>query len=150
MLRQARRRRVPVGAASPRYELGDALALPLPDASVHAATIAFGLRNVADYGRCLGEMARVVRPGGTVVVLEIATPTRGVGRAIAATWFERVVPLIGRMAGGGSAYRYLPDSVRRYPAPEAIGGLLRDAGLVEVRWARLAPGLVTLHAARRA
>jgi demethylmenaquinone methyltransferase/2-methoxy-6-polyprenyl-1,4-benzoquinol methylase len=149
MLRQARRRPTPPGAAEPRYRPGDALALPLPDASVDAATIGFGLRNVSDYGRCLAEMARVVRPGGRVVVLEISTPTGGIGRGIAATWFERVVPLIGRLAGGGSAYRYLPDSVRRYPAPDAVAGLMRDAGLGSVTWRRLVPGLVTLHVGRR-
>lgn len=151
MLRQARRRRRRASlAASPRYVRGDALAIPMPDGSVDAATIAFGLRNVADYGRCLAEMARVVRSGGRVVVLEIATPARGIGRAIAATWFERVVPVLGRVAGGGSAYRYLPDSVRAYPEPEAIAELMRGAGLVDVRWRRLTPGLVTLHVARRA
>ena len=149
MLRQARRRPEARDAARPRYLAGDALQLPLADGSFDAATIAFGLRNVADYGRCLAEMSRVVRPGGRVVVLEISTPTGGIGRAIAATWFERVVPLLGRLAGGGSAYRYLPASVRRYPDPQSVAGLLRDAGLVNVRWRRLSPGLVTLHVGRR-
>jgi len=137
------------GPASIRYELGDALALPLADASVDAATIAFGLRNVAGYRACLAEMARVTRPGGRVVILEIATPTRGPGRWIAELWFRRVVPLMGRAAGGGSSYRYLPDSVRRYPPPVAIARHLRAVGLAGVRWRRLALGMVTLHAGRK-
>ena len=149
MLRQARRRPTRRGAARPRYLVGDALRLPLADASVDAATIAFGLRNVADYAGCVAEMSRVVRPGGRVVVLEISTPTRGIGRAIAATWFDRVVPLLGRLAGGGSAYGYLPASVRRYPDPGTVAGLLRRAGLVDVGWRRLTTGLVTLHVGRR-
>jgi demethylmenaquinone methyltransferase/2-methoxy-6-polyprenyl-1,4-benzoquinol methylase len=146
MLREATNR---AGPPSIRYELGDALALPLEDATVDAATIAFGLRNVADYRACLTEMARVTRPGGRVVVLEIATPTGGIGRWVAELWFRRIVPLIGRLVGGGSAYRYLPESVRRYPPPEAIAGHLRAAGLAGVRWRRLTLGMVTLHAGRK-
>jgi demethylmenaquinone methyltransferase/2-methoxy-6-polyprenyl-1,4-benzoquinol methylase len=146
MLREAGGR---AGPSSIRYERGDALALPLADGSVDAATIAFGLRNVADYRACLAEMARVTRPGGRVVVLEIATPSRGLGRWVAELWFRRIVPLVGRAAGGGSAYRYLPESVRRYPPPDAIATHLRAVGLAGVRWRRLALGMVTLHAGRR-
>jgi demethylmenaquinone methyltransferase / 2-methoxy-6-polyprenyl-1,4-benzoquinol methylase len=146
MLREAASR---AGSSSIRYELGDALALPLEDATVDAATIAFGLRNVADYRACLAEMARVTRPGGRVVILEIATPSGGFGRWVAELWFRRIVPLIGRVAGGGSAYGYLPESVRRYPPPEAIAEYLRAVGLAGVRWRRLALGMVTLHAGRR-
>ena len=146
MLREATNR---AGPPSIRYELGDALALPLEDATVDAATIAFGLRNVADYRACLIEMARVTRPGGRVVVLEIATPSGGIGRWVAELWFRRIVPLIGRVAGGGSAYRYLPESVRRYPPPEVVAEHLRAAGLAGVRWRRLTLGMVTLHAGRK-
>jgi demethylmenaquinone methyltransferase / 2-methoxy-6-polyprenyl-1,4-benzoquinol methylase len=95
-------------------------------------------------------MARVTRPGGRVVVLEIATPTSRLGRAVAATWFRRVVPLVGRLAGVGSAYRYLPSSVDAYPSPEAVAFLLSEVGLLEVRWRRLTLGMVTLHVGRRA
>lgn len=146
MLREATGR---AGRSWIRFELGDALALPLGDATVDAATIAFGLRNVADYRACLAEMARVTRPGGRVVVLEIATPSGGLGRPVARLWFRRIVPLIGRVAGGGSAYRYLPESVRGYPPPEAIAEHLRAVGLAGVRWRRLALGMVTLHAGRK-
>lgn len=150
MLEQARQRPAAAGAAASSYLVADAMDLPLPDASVDAATIAFGLRNVPDYGRCLREMLRVTRPGGRIVVLEIATPERGIGRLLAATWFERVIPVLGRLAGGGSAYRYLPESVGRYPPPSAIALAITEAGAVRVRWRRLRPGLVTLHVAERA
>jgi demethylmenaquinone methyltransferase / 2-methoxy-6-polyprenyl-1,4-benzoquinol methylase len=145
MLRQARRRRAPEGAADLRYLGGDALALPLDDASVDAATIAFGLRNVPDYAACLAELVRVTRPGGRVVVLEIAIPAGGLGRALAAAWFERAVPLLGRLAGGGGAYRYLPRSVRGYPPPREVARLMLRVGVSRVRWRRMAAGLVTLH-----
>jgi demethylmenaquinone methyltransferase/2-methoxy-6-polyprenyl-1,4-benzoquinol methylase len=147
MLREAERRRS--RGDVDRYEVGDALALPLGDATVDAATIAFGLRNVTDYRGCLAELARVTRIGGRVVVLEIATPSGGLGRWVARSWFERLVPLIGRVAGGGAAYRYLPESVRRYPNPDEIAAHMRAVGLGGVRWRRLALGMVTLHAGRR-
>lgn len=146
MLREATGRS---GPPSIRYVLGDALALPLDDATMDAATIAFGLRNVPDYRACLAEMARVTRSGGRIVVLEIASPSGGIGRLVAELWFRRIVPLIGRLAGGGSAYRYLPESVRRYPTPEVIAEHLRAVGLAGVRWRRLTLGMVTLHAARK-
>ena len=149
MLRQANRRPVPRGAASPAYREGDALRLPFADESVDAATIAFGLRNVADHGAAIVEMRRVTRRGGRVVVLEIATPASRVGRLLAATWFERAVPILGRLVGAGPAYRYLPDSVRRYPAPDAIAALMVASGLTQVTWRALTPGLVTLHVGRR-
>lgn len=149
MLRHARRRGTRPGDARPEYAEGDALALPLPSEDADAATIAFGLRNVDDYAGCLAELRRVVRPGGRVVVLELATPERGIARALATTWFERVVPMLGRLAGGGSAYRYLPDSVRAYPRPDRIARIMADAGLARVRWRRLWPGFVTLHVAER-
>lgn len=150
MLEQARRRPTPAGAVRPEYRHGDAVELPLPSEAMDAVAIAFGLRNVSDYAACLAELRRVTRSGGRVVVLELATPERGIGRAVAATWFDRVVPLLGRMAGGGSAYRYLPDSVRAYPGPARIAHVMSDAGLVRVRWRRLWPGLVTLHVGERA
>ena len=149
MLERARRRPARAGAATPRYVHGDALALPIPDAAADTTTIAFGLRNVPDYAGCLAELCRVTRSGGRVVVLELATPQGGVGRVVAATWFERIVPLVGRLAGGGSAYRYLPRSVRAYPPPAAVAQAMEAAGLRAVTWRRLWPGLVTLHVGER-
>ena len=125
MLAEARRHPTSASATVPAYVEGDALALPLPDESADAATIAFGLRNVTDYRRCLAEMTRVVRPGGRIVVLEISTPAGWLGGLLSATWFARIVPVLGRMAGSADAYRYLPDSVRGYPAPAGVAGLMR-------------------------
>lgn len=149
MLERARGRRTPEDAASPHYLHADALALPLPDANADAATIAFGLRNVSDYAACLAELCRVVRPGGRVVVLELATPERAIGRLVAATWFGRVVPVLGRLVGGGSAYRYLAESVAGYPNPSTVAATMSAAGLQHVRWRRLWPGLVTIHVGER-
>lgn len=95
-------------------------------------------------------MWRVVRPGGRVVVIELATPTDPIGRFLSASWFGRVVQLLGRVAGSADAYRYLPRSVDAYPPPSAVAALMRDVGLADVRWRRLAPGFVTLHVGRRA
>ena len=149
MLRQAGRRHGSPTAAAPRYSVGDALALPFDDGAADATTIAFGLRNVSDHRRALAEMLRVTRPGGRVVVLEIATPSGRMGRFVSSIWFERVVPLVGRLLGGGGAYRYLPDSVRRYPSPSVIADRMTEAGLEDVAWRRLTLGMVTLHAGRR-
>jgi demethylmenaquinone methyltransferase/2-methoxy-6-polyprenyl-1,4-benzoquinol methylase len=126
------------------FVVGDALALPAPDAAFDAATIAFGMRNLPDYGQGFAEMRRVVRPGGRVVCLEIARPRSRLARILRA-WFDGIVPVIGRLAGQGSAYAYLVRSVRNYPSPEAIVGIMRDAGLVGVTWTGMSGGIVTLH-----
>jgi demethylmenaquinone methyltransferase/2-methoxy-6-polyprenyl-1,4-benzoquinol methylase len=126
------------------FVVGDALSLPAPDRAVDAATIAFGMRNLPDYRRGFAEMARVVRPGGRVLCLEIARPRSRLARVLR-WWFDRVVPLIGRLAGQGSAYAYLVRSVRDYPAPERIADVMREAGLVDVSWRGLSGGIVTLH-----
>ena len=141
-----------VGVARERYGgrpgltfvVGDALALPAEDGRFDAATIAFGMRNLPDYTRGFAEMARVVRPGGRVVCLEIARPRSRLARVMR-WWFDRVVPLIGRVAGQGSAYSYLVRSVQSYPAPERIAEIMRDAGLVGIRWIGMSGGIVTIH-----
>lgn len=126
------------------YVVGDALSLPTEDASFDAATIAFGMRNLPDYQRGFAEMVRSVRPGGRVLCLEIARPRSRPARFLR-WWFDRIVPLIGRLAGQGSAYSYLARSVRDYPAPDRIAAIMRDAGLVDVSWLSLTGGIVTLH-----
>jgi demethylmenaquinone methyltransferase / 2-methoxy-6-polyprenyl-1,4-benzoquinol methylase len=130
------------------FVVGDALQLPLGDGQFDAATIAFGMRNLPDYGRGFAEMARVVRPGGIVACLEIARPRSLVGR-LGRIWFERVVPWLGRLIGQGDAYRYLVESVRTYPPPEQIAELMRGAGLTAVTWRSMLFGMVTLHTGRR-
>jgi len=126
------------------FVVGDALALPTEDGTFDAATIAFGMRNLPDYRRGFEEMARSVRPGGRVLCLEIARPRSRLARFMR-WWFDRIVPLIGRLAGQGSAYAYLVRSVQAYPAPERIAEIMAEAGLVDVRWRGLTGGIVTLH-----
>ena len=126
------------------YVVGDALALPTEDATFDAATIAFGMRNLPDYRRGFAEMARSVRPGGRVLCLEIARPRSRLARFMR-WWFDRIVPLLGRAAGQGSAYAYLVRSVQAYPSPERIAEIMGEAGLVDVHWQGLTGGIVTLH-----
>ncbi len=128
----------------PRYLVGDALALPVEAGAYDAATIAFGMRNLADYRQGFAEMARAVRPGGRVVCLEIARPTSRLGR-LAGRWFDTVVPLIGRLVGQGSAYAYLVQSTKDYPPPESVARIMRAAGLRDVDWYGLSFGMVTIH-----
>lgn len=132
------------GRAGLTFVVGDAMALPAEDDSFDAATIAFGMRNLPDYGRGFAEMARVVRPGGRVVCLEIARP-RSRSARILRWWFDRIVPLIGRVAGQGGAYGYLVRSVQGYPDPERIARVMREASLVGVRWIGMSGGIVTIH-----
>jgi demethylmenaquinone methyltransferase/2-methoxy-6-polyprenyl-1,4-benzoquinol methylase len=123
---------------------GDALALPFEDASFDAATVGFGVRNFDDLGAGLGELRRVLRPGGRVAVLEITQP-RGLLRVFYSVWFDRIVPLLGRVLPGGAAYTYLPASVRRFPPADALARLLEEAGFGAVEYRLFAGGIVALH-----
>jgi demethylmenaquinone methyltransferase / 2-methoxy-6-polyprenyl-1,4-benzoquinol methylase len=145
MLGRARDKARPAGVDM-RFEWGDALELAYPDDSFDAATVGFGVRNFADLGRGLAEMARVVRPGGRVVVLEFTTPTRPPLSWFYRLWFDRVVPLLGRFSDDPDAYTYLPESVKRFPGPQALAGEMERAGLGEIRWVLTAGGIVTIHA----
>ena len=128
-----------------RWELGNALALPYRDGEFDAATVGFGARNFSDLDRGLAEMARVVRPGGRVVVLEITTPQRPPLSTFFSLWFDRAVPALGRLTGDPDAYAYLPQSVKRFPGPEALAERLAQAGLRDVRWILTAGGIIALH-----
>ena len=128
-----------------RFEWGDALDLPYPDDRFDAATVGFGARNFSDLDGGLREMARVVRPGGRVVVLEITTPQRPPLSWFFRAWFDRLVPALGRVAGDAEAYTYLPSSVRRFPAPLELAARLDGAGLTDVRWVLTAGGIIALH-----
>ncbi|HSB37940.1 MAG TPA: class I SAM-dependent methyltransferase, partial [Gaiellaceae bacterium] len=123
---------------------GDLLALPFPDASFDAATVGFGVRNVADLEAGLAELARVLRPGGRLAILEITQP-RGILRLFFSFWFDRVVPLLGKVLPGGAAYTYLPASVRRFPAPDDLAALLGRTGFAQVEYRTFAGGIVALH-----
>ncbi len=129
-----------------RFESGNALELSYPDDEFDAATVGFGARNFDDLGKGLGEMTRVVRPGGRVVILEITTPERPPLSWFFRLWFDRVVPLLGRAAGDPEAYSYLPDSVRRFPGAEALAAAMARAGLVNIRYVLTAGGIIAIHA----
>ena len=139
MLERARRK-----SATVEWVRGDLLELPFEDGSFDAATVGFGVRNVADLERSLRELRRVLRLGGRLGILEITSP-RGPLKVFYRLWFDRIVPLVGKLLRGGSAYTYLPASVRRFPGPEELAALLERAGFGEVSFRLLAGGIVALH-----
>jgi demethylmenaquinone methyltransferase/2-methoxy-6-polyprenyl-1,4-benzoquinol methylase len=124
---------------------GNALELAYPDASFDAVTVGFGARNFSDLDRGLRELARVTRPGGRVVILEITSPQRPPLSWFFRLWFDRAVPALGRLAGDSDAYSYLPSSVRRFPGPAELAAKLVAAGLEDVRWVLTAGGIIAIH-----
>ena len=142
MLARARRK-----ARELDWVQGDLLALPFADETFDSATIGFGVRNVADLDRALAELRRVLVPGGRLAILEITRP-RGALRFFYSAWFDRVVPLLGKVLPGGEAYTYLPASVRRFPGPDEL--VARLAGFEDVRYRLFAGGIVALHTAVKA
>jgi demethylmenaquinone methyltransferase/2-methoxy-6-polyprenyl-1,4-benzoquinol methylase len=146
-----------------RFEWGDALRLPYDDSSFDAATVGFGARNFSDLRSGLAEMARVVRPGGRVVVLDFTTPTRPPLSLFYRVWFDRLVPLLGRVTAPlaalapksddaskttiAEAYTYLPNSVKRFGTPSDLAAEMERVGLVAIHYLITAGGIVTIHAA---
>jgi demethylmenaquinone methyltransferase/2-methoxy-6-polyprenyl-1,4-benzoquinol methylase len=129
-----------------RFGVADAEALPLADRSIDGALIAFGIRNVVNRGRALAELARVLRPGGRLVILEFGVPPNAAFRGLYFFYFRHILPVIGGLLSGNrAAYTYLPESVRRFPAPEEFCALARDAGFSGAGWSRLSGGIVTLY-----
>jgi demethylmenaquinone methyltransferase / 2-methoxy-6-polyprenyl-1,4-benzoquinol methylase len=128
----------------------DALQLPLADASVDGAMVAFGVRNLASLENGLGELARVIRPAGRLVVLEFMTPQWQPFRGVYLFYFRRVLPLVGRaVSRHGSAYRYLPESVLQFPEPPALAALMQEAGFDGVTWQQMTGGIVAAHVGAR-
>jgi demethylmenaquinone methyltransferase / 2-methoxy-6-polyprenyl-1,4-benzoquinol methylase len=123
---------------------GDVMAMPFADGEFDSATVGFGVRNVAELSTALAELRRVLKQGGRLGILEITTPA-GILAPFYRLWFDRVVPLLGKVLKGGSAYTYLPASVRRFPEPEALAELLGSCGFEAVRFRRFAGGIVALH-----
>ena len=136
--------RARVKAPSVEWVQGDLLALPFGDESFDAATVGFGIRNVADLPLALRELRRVLRPGGRLAILEITQP-RGALKPFFGLWFDRVVPVLGRALPGGGAYGYLPQSVKRFPDAERLAALAREAGFAQVDFQLLAGTIVAVH-----
>ncbi len=149
MLDLAREKASQAGAAAVRFEWADALLLPYDAGSFDAVTVAFGVRNFADRERGIAELARVLRPGGRCVILEITRPTRPPLSSFYSLWFERVVPLLGKVSGNPEAYSYLPESVRTFPDPRGLAEMLDAAGLRRIRWTLLAGGIIAIHSGVR-
>ena len=132
------------GGPAVRFEAGNALALPYAADSFDAATVGFGARNFSDLRQGLSEMTRVVRPGGRVVVLEITVPQSPPLSTFFKVWFDRVVPVVGRLADS-DAYSYLPSSVKRFPGPHELAALMWSCGLRSIRYVLTAGGIIALH-----
>jgi demethylmenaquinone methyltransferase / 2-methoxy-6-polyprenyl-1,4-benzoquinol methylase len=130
---------------NPLFE-ADALRLPLPDASLDLITVAFGFRNLANYEAGLREMRRVLRSGGLAAILEFSQPPNPLFGALYSFYSRRVLPVIGgALSGSRDAYTYLPESVRKFPAPEELAEMMRAAGFGPVEFERLTGGIVALH-----
>ena len=147
MLRVAKTRPVP----NIEYRLGDATRLEgFSPATFDAATIAYGARNIPDLDALFSEMARVLKPGGVAVCLEIARPENRVFAGFYGLWFDKIVPRVGaRISGDARAYSYLPESVKEFVAPDELCDIMERNGLQDVTWRRLAGGIITIHRGTR-
>lgn len=146
------RRRLDRAGLGPRYDalIGNAEALPLPDASADRLISGFTLRNIGDLSRALAEMRRVLRPGGRAVLLELSHPPNPLFRLLYRWYFEQVAPPLAMLLGGDrEAYRYLPRSLRPFPRADALASLLRDAGFANVRFELLTLGIAAIHVGER-
>jgi demethylmenaquinone methyltransferase/2-methoxy-6-polyprenyl-1,4-benzoquinol methylase len=131
------------------FEIAPCEALPFPDASFDAVTIAFGIRNVVDRNQGLREMCRVLRPGGRAVILEFSTPKSRLFKSIYYFYFLKVLPVIGGAFSKFSAYKYLPDSVLEFPIQEQFKHLMEEAGFRDVRHTDLTFGIATVYTGDR-
>lgn len=124
----------------------DALELPFADARFDGCTVGWGARNLADLDAGLREMRRVLKPGARIAILEMSLPPSPVMRALFLFYFEKILPLIGRLVSKHrSAYTWLPESTRAFPSPDAFAGKMRTAGFADVRITRFMFGVTALH-----
>src|SRR6476660_5004343 len=149
MLDLAREKAHGRAAEAVRFEWADALSLPYDAGRFDAVTVGFGVRNLADLDRGLREMARVLRPGGRMVVLEITQPVRPPLSVFYSLWFDRVVPLLGSFSSNPEAYSYLPESVRSFPSPRRLAEKMDQAGFERIRYTVLAGGIIAIHSGLR-
>ncbi len=150
MLDIAREKAGGPGEGVVRFEWADALELPYDASRFDAVTVGFGVRNLADLDRGLREMHRVLKPGGRAVILEITQPTRPPLSTFYSLWFDRIVPLLGKVAGESDAYSYLPESVRGFPPPRELAAKMDAAGFERIRYTVLAGGIIAIHSGARA
>lgn len=128
------------------FHWGDATELEFDDDLFDAVTVGFGVRNIPDLERAFSEMARVTRPGGKVVCLEITQPSRQPFLGFYSIWFDRLVPALGRLVSRDrSAYSYLPASVRRFPPAAELAGIMEGSGLRDVDYRLLAGSIIAIH-----
>jgi demethylmenaquinone methyltransferase/2-methoxy-6-polyprenyl-1,4-benzoquinol methylase len=138
MLERARRKSSEID-----WVRGDLLELPFGDESFDAVTVGFGVRNVDDLSRALLELRRVLRPCGRLGILELVRPTGSLS-LFYSVWFDRLIPLVGKVVPGGAAYRYLPASVKRFPGPTGLTEQVRASGFGPVAHRLLGGGIVVL------
>lgn len=145
------RRKADEGSRPIPFVEGDALRLPFADETFDAATIAFGLRNLAGVADGLRELRRILKPGGRLAVLEFSSPVVPGFRALFRFYFTRVLPRIGGLVSGSrGAYEYLPDSVTRFPDQKRLAELMRAEGFEGVEYSNLTGGIAALHTGTRA
>ncbi|HKO37981.1 MAG TPA: bifunctional demethylmenaquinone methyltransferase/2-methoxy-6-polyprenyl-1,4-benzoquinol methylase UbiE [Solirubrobacterales bacterium] len=149
MLDLAREKAAERGAGGVRFEWADALELPYDGERFDAVTVGFGVRNLADLDRGLREMARVLKPGGRAVILEITQPIRPPLSLFYSLWFDRIVPLLGAFSSDPEAYSYLPESVRSFPSPRGLAEKMDAAGFERIRYTVLAGGIIAIHSGVR-
>lgn len=149
MLDLAREKAAARGTDGVRFEWADALQLPYDGERFDAVTVGFGVRNLADLDRGLRELARVLKPGGRAVILEITTPTRPPLSFFYSLWFDRIVPLLGAFSSDPEAYSYLPESVRSFPSPRGLAEKMDAAGFQQIRYTVLAGGIIAIHSGVR-
>jgi demethylmenaquinone methyltransferase/2-methoxy-6-polyprenyl-1,4-benzoquinol methylase len=149
MLDLAREKVAARGTKGVRFEWADALQLPYDGERFDAVTVGFGVRNLADLDRGLREMARVLKPGGRLVILEITQPTRPPLSTFYSLWFDRIIPRLGAFSGDPEAYAYLPESVRSFPSPAGLAEKMDAAGFGGIRYSVLAGGIIAIHSGVR-
>jgi len=145
MLDLAREKAARRGIEAVRFEWADALRLPYGEGRFDAVTVGFGVRNFADRDRGLGEMARVLKPGGRLVILEFTEPRRPPFSTFYSLWFDRIVPVLGRLTSNPEAYSYLAESVHGFPDPRGLATKMDAAGFERIRWLLTAGGILAIH-----